>query len=247
MSQIRLIVGALKQTLRAQKITYAAVATAIGMSEASVKRMFSRASFTLERLEQISAMAGVRVSELARMAEEQPEPVTALAPDQERELLADQKLLLVTFMVLNGWGVDQIVETFAIEELEVIRKLAQLDRLGMIELLPGNRIRRLVARNFSWRKAGPVTAWFEREVKKDFLDHRFDGPDQYQRFMGGLMSRDSVRRMHQAMNELIRTFDDLVQADTDLDLDAKIGVGAVFALRPWEAPAFRALRRGGSN
>ena len=54
---------------------------------------------------------------------------------------------------------------------------------------------------------------------------------------------NSVRRMHHAMDELTRTFDEFVQADSDLEVEAKVGVGAVFALRPWEAPAFTKLRR----
>lgn len=243
MSQTQRIVSTLKQALRAQRITYAQVAQGLAMSEASVKRMFSQATFTLERLEEIAALAGVRIADLARMAEEQPEPLTRLSPEQEKQLLADPKLLLVTFMVLNGWSVAQIVDTYEIDQLEVVRKLAQLDRLGMLELLPGNRIRRLVARNFSWRQNGPVSTYFEREVKKDFLSSRFAGAGEQLRFVGGLMSRDSVRRMHQLMDELTAKFDEFVQSDSDLDLHDKVGVGAVFALRPWEAPAFRTLRR----
>ena len=44
------LVEALKRVLKAQGLTYAMLAERIGMSEASVKRMFSDQSIRLERL-----------------------------------------------------------------------------------------------------------------------------------------------------------------------------------------------------
>lgn len=51
MSQTRLIVETLKRELRKQRITYRDVARRLDLSEASVKRLFSEKSFTLERIE----------------------------------------------------------------------------------------------------------------------------------------------------------------------------------------------------
>ncbi|MEM9301678.1 MAG: helix-turn-helix transcriptional regulator [Pseudomonadota bacterium] len=243
MSETELLLDRLKGELRARGITYAQVAGSLGVSEATVKRMFSRGHITLDRLEAVCQLAGVRLADLIEATTEQPAAITALAPEQEVRLLEDRKLLLVTFMVLNGWTVGEIVETFDVTEPEIIRRLATLDRLGMIELLPGNRVRRLVARNFAWRKNGPVERFFEAEVKRDFLDSRFAQPGEHLRFAGGLLSRDSILRMHQAIDELTGRLDAFVQADLDLPKSEKFGVGAVFALRPWELPAFVELRR----
>jgi DNA-binding transcriptional regulator LsrR (DeoR family) len=43
------LVAALKRLLRKQGITYKGVADSLGISEPSVKRMFSRGTFTLDR------------------------------------------------------------------------------------------------------------------------------------------------------------------------------------------------------
>ncbi|MDX1570325.1 MAG: helix-turn-helix transcriptional regulator [Xanthomonadales bacterium] len=242
-SETQRLIDSLKQVLRNQGITYAQVARHLGVSEATVKRMFSRAQMTLDRLEAIARFAGVSIADLAQLSVVRPAPVTRLTPEQERELIGDSKLLLVTYMVLNGWSVDQITDTFEMTEPEVIKRLVRLDRLGMIELLPGNRIRRLVARNFSWRTHGPVEQFFESEVKRDFLDSRFGRPGEHMRFLGGLVSRDSVRRMHAEIDALTAKLDEFIQADLDLPLEDKFGIGAVFALRPWELPVFAKLRR----
>ena len=101
----------------------------------------------------------------------------------------------------------------------------------------------MVGRHFSWRKNGPVECFFEAEVKRDFLDSRFAARGDHLRFVGGLISRDSILRMHGAIDKLTAQLDEFIQADLDLPTDEKLGIGAVFALRPWELPAFRDLRR----
>ncbi len=243
MKQTEALVQTLKRLLRAQKITYAQVAKELDLSETSVKRLFSKSSFTLDRLEQICRMAGVSIFDLAREADAAPEALDELTPEQEQQLLADPKLMLVTYMVLNHWTVDEIVHRFALEEAEVIKRLTTLDRLGMIELQPGNRIKRLTARNFTWRKNGPVQHFFEREIKADFLNSRFAQKGEHLRFLGGLLSRDSILRMHQSIDRLAAELDEHIQADADLPTEEKFGVGVVLALRPWEMPTFATLRR----
>ena len=66
MARTAALVDGLKRELRARNITYAAVARRLGMSEASVKRMFSRKEFTLSRLDAICELAGMEFSDLAR-------------------------------------------------------------------------------------------------------------------------------------------------------------------------------------
>ena len=242
-SQTEQIVVQLKAVLRAQKLTYADVAKHLDISEASVKRLFSKGQLSLDRLEQICNLAGLRLPELVARIDEQPARVTQLSLEQEKQLLADEKLLLVTFMVLNGWSIERIVSVFAIDRFEVTRKLAQLDRMGFIDLLPDDRVRRRIARNFSWQKNGPVQRYFESEIKRDFLASRFTDSTEHLRFVGGLISRDSVLRLHRRIDQLCDELDDCIQGDADLPVEEKMGVGGVFALRPWELPAFTRLRR----
>lgn len=60
------LVDALKRILKGKGTTYAGVAQGLGLSEASVKRMFSRRDFTLQRLEEVCRQAGVDFADLAR-------------------------------------------------------------------------------------------------------------------------------------------------------------------------------------
>lgn len=243
MTQTQAIIEALKQILRQQRITYAQVARHLDLSEPSVKRLFSKGGFTLERIERICELAGTPVSELAMMADQKPAELTRLTLEQEYELLGDPKLLLVTFLVLNHWRLEEMIQVFDLTEPEAIKRLVQLDRLGLIELLPGNRVRRLVSRNFTWRKNGPVQNYFEKQLKLDFLSSRFTQDREHLRFVGGMLSQESVVRLHQAIDRLAADLDEFIQSDADLPMSEKRSVAAVFAVRPWEVPAFRELKR----
>ena len=55
MPAVSRFVDALKQSVRARGLTYAELARRLRLSEASVKRMFSRGTFTLARIEEVLA------------------------------------------------------------------------------------------------------------------------------------------------------------------------------------------------
>ena len=76
MSASAALIDTLKRELKAQGVTYAAVARALGMSEASVKRMFSRKDFddTRRPFDECTAMhmlVANRPWELSKFAEMQ--------------------------------------------------------------------------------------------------------------------------------------------------------------------------------
>ena len=70
MSPVQSLEDALKRALRAGGVTYADVARDLGLSEASVKRMFSRGAFTLERFEAVCRMVDLGITDLVRLQEE---------------------------------------------------------------------------------------------------------------------------------------------------------------------------------
>jgi transcriptional regulator with XRE-family HTH domain len=242
MAQVALLVTELKRYLKSQGITYATLGKHLGLSESSVKRLFARQSFSLQRLEQILNLLGLEIADLVAMMNERREFLTELTPEQEDALLADSKQLLLTYLLINGWTLPAITSTFAIDDSELERLLIRLHRARIIELLPFNRVKLLTARNFTWRKDGPVQRFFVREVQREFLDSSFAGSGEHLRFVAGLLSRASLAQLTQSIDRLAREFDELVRRDAALPLAEKSSCSAVFALRPWVS-GFAALRR----
>ena len=237
------LVDALKRLLKARGMTYAAVAQELDISEASVKRMFSRRDFTLQRLEDVCRVAGIEFGELAREASAEDAGMSHLTVEQEREIVSDPTLMLIALCAVGNWTFQQIVETYDIPEAECLRCLARLDRHRIIELGPGNRIRSLIDRTFAWLPGGPIQRYFRARVESEFLSSKFDRPGELFVYINGMLSRHSTSEVTARMRRVANEFADLHAADRALPLSERHGASMLLAIRPWEPRAFRALRR----
>ncbi len=243
MAQTQALVAALKQVLKSRGVTYADVARGLKMSEASVKRVFAGETFTLRRLDRICDLLGIEITDLGRLVEHEAERLSQLTRKQEADLVADPKLLLVAVHALNHWTLDEIVSTYTISRIQCIRYLAHLDRLRIIDLLPDNRIKVRVARNFSWLPDGPIQRHFGGQVQTDFFASPFAGKGERLAFVSGMLSRSSNAVVQHHLNRLTAIFSELHNQDLGLPLAERFGTSLLVALRPWSPAMFRRLLR----
>src|SRR5713226_19721 len=108
MTESQRVITTLKRLLKSQGYTYRAVAKAMELSEPTVKRMFSKGTFTLNRLVQIASLLGMTVGEITAQAEQAAPGIRTLTEAQERELTTEPALLLIAACVLNGWTPPEI-------------------------------------------------------------------------------------------------------------------------------------------
>ena len=244
MSQSQRVVTALKRVLKERRIAYEQVAGHLGLSLSSVKRLFASGAFTLKRLEAICDLAGIDVLELVRQAEAQRQRLPRLTAAQEQELVSDPLLLLVAICVLNRWTFQQIVGQYRLTEAETVVRLACLDRMGVIELLPGNRIKLRIDRDFAWLRDGPIFRYFVDHVQTELLSGRFKPRQDLHRFAWGLLTKESARALHPKIEALVEVFNDSTHVDEVLpNQDETKGTCLLVALREWEPASFRAMRR----
>jgi hypothetical protein len=139
------------------------VARALGLAESSIKRMFAKGDMTLARIDAVLGVLKMDFAELARKVADARALRRELTLEQERAVVADRKLLLMALSCLSLWSVEQIVATYRVSEAEAVKHLVALDRLGVIELRPGNRYRLNVAKTFRWR---PAAASFDQRLAR---------------------------------------------------------------------------------
>lgn len=246
MDEASQLIDCAKRLLRRQGLTYRDVAQALGLSEASIKRMFSVRRLTLDRLLQVANLLGLTLAELAQEAATQDAQLRTLEAAQERELVSDPRLLLVVVCTLNHWTLRDIVAAYALSEAEVIRHLARLDRLRLIDLLPGNRVRLNVTRDFNWIPQGPIQRFFVEEGLHDFLDSAFENPDDRFGFSHGMLTESAVAQLHEEIRRFRHRLAELHEESLSVPLSRRHGVALVLAFREWELEAFRSLRRNGA-
>lgn len=237
------IIEAIKRRLRLQGITYQTLARRLKVSEPTVKRDLARGDFSLSRLEEICDVLGVSFADLATDEPARQLRITQFTDAQERALAANAKLLLLTYLLVNRWTLDDIVEAIELNENDIVSLLLALDKLGIIRFRPPRGVQILTARNFAWRKDGPVHDFFLQRVVPEYFRMRFDGGGDEFYFVAGSLSQASRVRFKSALNRITAEFEELARQDARLPVADRDGCTAILALRDWQFSEFTRFRR----
>ena len=243
MSQTRPLINTLKLELRKQRITYKQVSEVLDLSETSVKRLFADEAFSIKRLEKVCQLLHLDISDLVHLMEKNIDLTIQLTRDQETELVSDVKLLLVALLLMNKLQFAEIVGIYDISETEGIQLLARLDRMKMIELQPGNRVKLMISQNFKWIPNGPIQQYFESRVQLEFLDSSFTQAGEFRIFVSGMISRSANAEIIKKVQHLAQEMNDMNLESEALPLEQRFGTSLMMAIRPWEINVFEELRR----
>ena len=237
------LVAALKKELKTAQMTYADLAQQLGMAESSVKRMLAKGDMPLSRIDAICRALALDFADLARHVADNQPLLRELTPEQERAVVADKKLLLMAICVLSQWTPEQITARYRVTDAECVTYLAQLDRIGIIELRPLNRYRLKLAKTFRWRPHGPVMNYFREHALLDYFSGGFDGTGEGLLLVHGSISRTLAPMFMERLQRVAQDFAQQHQTDQKLAVTDREGYTLVLAMRSWEFEAFSVLRR----
>ena len=237
------LVTALKKELKSAQRTSAQLAQALGMAESSVKRMLAKGDMPLSRVDAICRVLKIDFADLARQVADHQPLLKELTQAQEAAVVADKKLLLMAICVLSQWTLEQITASYRLTEAEGIQYLAQLDRIGIIELRPLNRYRLKLAKTFRWRAHGPVMHYFREHALLDYFAGSFDGPGEGVLLVHGAISRSLASSFMERMQRVAQDFAQQHLADQKLPDREREGYTLLLAARRWEFAAFARMRR----
>lgn len=195
------ILAVLRAELRLHGVRVPALAGKLGVAEPTVWRWLRGEGLTLEALDRICAHLDLDLRDLLAKADDGAAEQFTLP--QERILAADRGLALLFFALLNGADRQQCERDFGLSSDRVDHYLARLERLGLIDIKTGSRIRPLTRRTVRWRKGGPLASAFERTVKHLFLAMDFGGADA--RYVSDMVRISAAGRARvQALFEALR-------------------------------------------
>lgn len=232
----------LRAHLRARGITYQHLAGSLKMSESAVKKMFAKKDCSLSRLGQICSVIQVDIADLTRGSLRQSKLINELTWTQEQEIIDNIRLFVVAACTMQSFRFEEIVSTYRISEAQCVQLLARLDRIGFLELLPGNRYRLLVARTFRWIPDGPIMRWTKKHAG-EYFDHAFDGPGETLRVINVRISAESRSVLLARLEQLGYEYEEQHNADAWLPAHQRYPLSLCLAVRPWEPKAFGELRR----
>ena len=236
------LLDALKRVLKSRRITYAELARKIGLSEASVKRLFSQQTFTLQRLQQILKALDMDFFELARLARGAGDSPQEMSEAQEQALASEPNLMGVFYLLFNEWQPSQILARYEMSEPELTRLLAMLDRLQLIDLLPANRVKLKVSRHLRLKPSGAIRAKHGQRTMAEFLAVEFDRHGGHFLFEFRDVSPASFAVMVRKIDRLAAEFNELAELDSTLPPEQRQSIGLALGMRPWRIGQVTGLR-----
>ena len=132
------IIASLKLAMKAKGVTYGQLATHLGVSEQTIKRLFREKDCSLSRLDAICQFLEISVCDLFTFAQDYQAPTTRLSAEQERYLSQRPDHFSFLFFLCVGHSLDHIQRTYGLDDVSVFRYLRDLDQQGFLVLSANN-------------------------------------------------------------------------------------------------------------
>lgn len=224
------LIDALKTLLKQQRKTYKDVATWLRLSEGSVKRLFSKADMSIERLLAILSHLGRDMNDLVAVMNAGNRQISQISERQERELVDDIPTMLTALAVLSNLEFKEIVHHYGLEPFTVEKALLKLDKMQILTLLPNNHYQLNVHPNFRWLVGGPIQLFFMDNLASSFISDKLAKDDELL-LLSGMLGKESSKRLEWLINDFTQRFQELNIADRALSLHDKSGFVVVLSKR----------------
>ncbi|HTJ63762.1 MAG TPA: helix-turn-helix transcriptional regulator [Alphaproteobacteria bacterium] len=174
-SQLDVMMEVLRELLRQHGLRFADVARRLGVTERTVTRWFSADSVETAVLQRLCELIDIDFFALCEIAAKRVESRPMRHTLQQEQALAESPLLNYLFaQICKGWTAKELRDDIEIPEPVLIDHLLQLDKIGLIELLPGNEIRLKTSRDMLLIPNGPyarrLNQWLSETFKKPDVD-----------------------------------------------------------------------------
>jgi transcriptional regulator with XRE-family HTH domain len=230
-SEIPKLLRILKSIYKAKGLLYEDVAAGIGVSQATVKRYLNGLSLSVELLEAMCGVAEIQLADLVDALKDERRELPMLSIKDEEALASDPFLAALFYLLCKGFLPQVLQRDLDLGDAEMNHYLTTLDRLGLIQLFPYNKVRVQVARGFKMAVGGPLMKLTQTSMLDAFF-RRFDVANKNWQFDFCKLSPAATEHVR----ELQRNFMDAVAAvaerDRDLPLYAAEWQGIFLMVQP---------------
>ena len=159
----------LKNRAKSLGLSQRTLANKLGVSVPTIKRWFGGKTITLAQLKSVCDELGLAMSEVIASSEQNHKAQFNYTLEQERFLSQHPEMLAFFDLLNRGSGSAQIQRKHGLSQKGLEKTLANLDKIGLIEWLPKNKVRLKVQGEPVWRENGPLAQTFGGHIISDFL------------------------------------------------------------------------------
>lgn len=226
------IIDTLRAHLKARQLNYKDLAAVLGISETSVKRLFTGADVGLDRLEHICQFLQIEIADLFKSSPKKRKLILRLTQAQEAELAANNKLLMVAVCALNFWSVENMWDHLRLTRIQIQSLMQRLDQIGFLDLQSTRQYKLLVSHNFSWITGGPIMQMVQG-VSQEYFADSFEGDAQVLRILNVRVSKTAQVQLRNRLEQIAQEYVDQSRADSHLPLHERPPVSVCIAARQW--------------
>lgn len=236
------IIESLKTHLKLRGLSYRDLARAWKLSESSVKRIMASPEVSLARIESACELMDLPMGDFFKQINFEKETgLVYLTHEQEARLSKDPEALHYYLLLTEGRNPSEITREYTVSNEKNIRILNQLEKWGLIEVHPQNRIKRKVLGNLRFRKNGPLGKHLEAIVRSEFLQSSFERDDEYFTFLHLNLIPGDLAKLKIKVLEFFN--EQIAQSDELRDHPNMQTYGLILATRPWDSPFTKVLGR----
>lgn len=207
-----LLLAALRRRLRGAGLTQADVAKKLEVGTATVKRWLHGRGLGLRTLSQLCALADTTLTEIAEEAAVRDRTSDKLTLAQEKALTSSPELSTIFFIIVTGWPVSEAEEGFGIPADHIAQHVERLERLALIDRLPGGRLRARLDPAHVWQRE-PMRRHFETHMKHLFFSLDYGDPDTIFGVETVKLSPVGVARVAERIERFRAELREIAQAD----------------------------------
>lgn len=220
--EIAKLIATLKELLRGHGLTYRRVAEMLLVSERTVQRWLNGHGLTLDVLSQLSDLVDLGLADLLAMSQTSTDKRPRQLTEAQEQGLVDQPSVAFLFTrLLQGWSPFDFQRACGLSEVQLTRHLLTLERLKLLELHPGNRVRLLTRRDIDWHKGGPMRAYFDQFAKRLVASMRFGEEESIWTSEALHLSPGSAAIVEERLQALRLEIRLLAESERDLSEEAK--------------------------
>lgn len=234
-----LLLAELKRVLRERNIRYRDIAAELGTSETTVKRYLAGRGLALTTLEAICGIAGIRLFDLAEMAAHRTNTKARALTAEQEQALADDLFTAFIFLLLRyDWLPSEIQAEFGLSEPELILCLSKLEKMRLLDLFPGNRVKLLTVRYPDWQFGGPLRRAIDVSIRAHFEKMDFHDPRAAWELETVKLSAGSIAQLRSMIGALAHHARELATADHALPVNQTQWFSLLCVARPVDPRVF---------
>jgi transcriptional regulator with XRE-family HTH domain len=230
-SEIDLLLKTLKSIFKSRGLLYQDIASALGVSETTVKRYLTGHGLSIEIFERLCRVADLRISDLVAVVRESEEELPRLTREDEQKLAREPFLASLFYLIAKGHSPQSLQADFELTDAELNGCLTKLDRWGLIQLYPFNRLRMKVSPLFYVERDGPLA----RAARQGALEGMFQDfnlrTDDWT-FSIDKLSPSSMEKARQLLREFTDALAKIAEQDRDLSRTSAAYHGVFVLMKP---------------